>query len=480
MTNDEKKSKNKTIISSKIIGSEPILNSEEPKWLIIKEQLVQPDKIKIKKTLSEEQIYDREVLFQLQDPDLWQCQKCGCIIKLFEKPTYCDKKIGGCGRTTDFKKYTDKINLKRWKLTRWKDIPKDEISMIETYDDLKILLKKCIVFSEDIFYDLYSLWIIASYKYDSFNTICFLLFLGFIESGKTRGLDLLRELGYRMIHTTGVTFPAICRYTDKYNAAILVDELDNKIHKKTEDGRRYLDFLKPSYRKGSIYAVADNNDQDGTKEYSNYGFKAFAGERGGTDAAFLSRCITFRMEQAYPEIPDLSYIQDEIDRIQNILLNYRYKFNDPDPLPLDFDMKGRDRELFGCLIQTANNIGIDCQDMIDFIKERKQDIIDDMQQTDDYLILNAIYNIQTGQNSNMTLDGYQDTPEILSYSDIAEECGWDPNSDEGKKKRQSIGYILHKKFHLKTKRYGQGMVLTLNDGKNKRKLNNYYKRFKII
>ena len=463
----------KNIISSNIIGRDPVFNGGDPKWLITREQLIQPYKIKIRDTLEEEQIFDRDVVFEIVDPDKWQCFKCKCIIKSEDKPIFCPKDEGGCDRVSIFHRYTGKINTKRWKLPHWKEIPHEDLDMLLIFDDLKKLLKRCIVFGEDIFYDIFALWIIASYKREAFDSISFLMFLGMIESGKTRGLDLLRELGYQMIHTTGVTFPCMCRYTDIHHAGILIDEIDNKIDKRTEDGRRYLDFLKPSYRIGSIYAVADKEDQDGTKEYSNYGFKAFAGERGGTDYAFLSRCIIFKMEQGYPEIPDLIYVQEELDAMQNILLNYRLQFGNPESLPLEFPLQGRDREIFGCIIQTAKHIGMDSDHIVAFIKERKQEIIEDLQETDEYFILKAIYAVEV----TPTLI---DAPEILAYSTIAEACGWDQGTDEDKKKRQRIGFILHKKFHLKTKRLGTGTVLLLNNEKNIKTLKNCYQRYKII
>ncbi|GAH90937.1 unnamed protein product, partial [marine sediment metagenome] len=369
--------------SEKILAIEPILNDRRPKWLIVREKTRLPNKQESKMIIEGEEVdWLEEISFEIVEPNQWQCLKCNAVFIAEKQPIHCPS----CDRDSQFERVTGKINTKRWKLPIWKDIPQDEISMILVYDDLKKAIKRCIVFPEEILYDLFTLWIIASYKRESFDTICFLMFLGLVESGKTRGLDLLRELGYQTIHTTGVTFPCMCRYTDKFQAGILIDEIDNKIDKRTEDGRKYLDFLKPSYRKGSVYATADKEDQDETREYSNYGFKAFAGERGGGDYALLSRCIVFKMEQSYPEIPELIYIQNELNDLQNILLNYRYKFNYPEPLPMDFPLKGRDREIFGCLIQTAKHIGIEHQHILDFIHERKQEIIEELQDTDEYLI----------------------------------------------------------------------------------------------
>ena len=457
------------------IELEPVICDDKPTWLQIRTREIYHvvSGRSAKKTAEEPLDPEIDVAFSMKPQGLWKCKKCGAVIESNpEEPFECYDYQGGCGRKSSFEVVTGKINIKRWKLPHWKDIPQEDISMITTFDDLKDILKRCIVFPEVIYYDIFALWIVASYKRESFNAISFLMFVGLVESGKSRGLELLRELGYQMIHTLGVTFPAMCRYTDNYHAGILIDEIDNKTDKRTEDGRRYLDFLKPSYRRGSIYATADKENQKDTMEYDTYGFKAFAGERGGSDYAFLSRCIIFKMEQEDPEVPELEYVQDELDEIQNILLNYRYKFNNPIRLPIDFPLKGRDREIFGCLIQTAQHIGMEYDHIIDFIKERKQEIIEDLQETNEYIILKAIYGTETKET-------LIDAPEVLSYADIAEDCGWDTGTEEDKKKRQRIGYILHKKFHLKTKRMGHGTALLLNDEKNKRKLKNYYKRYRI-
>ncbi len=466
--------KEKLITKREIIAKEAVLNDGNPKWLIV---------VRIKKTDAtakdiiekNEMFFEEEILFETQEPSIWQCNKCKGTFSQKEKPFFCTC----CNRDSTFKQVTEPINLKRWKLTRWKDVDINgsEMGMQVIFTDLVKLIKRCIVLEHELYYEIFALWIIASYKPEAFDSISFLLFQGLVESGKTRGLDLLRELGFRMIHTTGVTFPAMCRYTDKYQAGILIDEIDNKIDTKTEGGKAFLDFLKPSYRRGSVYATADREDQEDTKEYANYGFKAFAGEQGGFDVALRSRCIIFRMEQATPDIPELRYIQDELDTMQNLLLNYRFKYDSPKPLPMDFDLKGRDRELFSCMIQVAHHIGLDVQHIIDFINRRTKEKIETLQETDEYFILKAVYNITTRLNDNKTLFP-EDAPEIIKYSEIASECGWDDDSELSKKKRQKIGNVL-KRMQLKTKRMNDGTVLLINNENNSARLPNLYQRFYV-
>ena len=455
-----------TALGQKILSQEAILNGNEPKWLMVKK--IRKTDADIKDIIDGSALINEEIIFEIKEQNQWQCNRCKAIVIAEDnQPIFCE----ACGRDATFKKITEKINTKRWKLPRWKDVDIKEDGMLIIYTNLVDLLKRCIVFPNPMQYEMFALWIIASYKREAFDSISFLMFQGLVESGKTRGLDLLRELGYQMIHTTGVTFPAMCRYTDKYQAGILIDEIDNKIDTRTEAGRAYLDFLKPSYRKGSVYATANRDDQDETKEYSNYGFKAFAGEQGGFDVALRSRCIIFKMEQAYPDIPDLKYAQTELDDIQNLLLNYRYKTDTPKSLPMDFPLKGRDRELFTCMIQIAQHIGLDYQHIIDFINKRTEEKIETLQESDEYFVLKAIHAIST----KVTLD---DAPEEIKYSSIASECGWDDDSEVSKQKKQKIGYVL-KKMQLKTKRKRDGQVFMFNDENNLARLPNLYQRYYV-
>ena len=408
---------------------------------------------------------ETELIIEIKDSDLWQCKKCYGIIQSEKKPYYCTE----CKRETDLERITDHINPDLWKIPQWEDIPIDDLDMQNTLLDIQHLIQQCLVLPEyptDIQYKLLALWIIASWKAECWDAVPFLIFRGLIESGKTRGLNLLKELGYRMMHTSGVTFPAMVRATHFYCAGILLDEIDNKIDRRTELGRAMIDFLKPSYAKGSVYTVADKEDQSQIITYKNFGFKAFAGERGGYDQAIFSRSIDFKMEQDFPEITELKTIQNELNHLQTILLNYRYKTNNPPELSEEIKLTGRTREIYSCLIRTAMHIGIQYDDILEFIEQAEREKQEEVENSDEYQILKIIKN----HEQQPTLD---DSPETISYSDIAEELGWDPE------KRQKLGYVFKKKLILKTKRRNQGSVVLLNDPKNIRKLKSLYRRFKL-
>jgi len=423
-------------ISINQIIKEPVLNNQELKWLYVSD------------------------IFETYDPDLWQCKKCKTKIQSEKKPYFCSQ----CNRETDFEQVTESIDPNLWRLPRWEELP--ELDMQNTFIDIKQLAEQCIIFPEKMHYKILALVVIATWKTGCWDTVPFLIFRGLVESGKTRALEFLRELCYRAIHASGITQKAIFRFGDLYNANLLIDEIDNKIDYKTESGREMIDYLKPSYRKGSYYYAADREDPKKIQKYKNFGFKAFAGEKGGYDQAIFSRAIDFQMEQDYPEVTELKTIEWDMNNLRTILLNYRYKTDEPPDLSDDFPLKGRDREIYSCIIRTAMHIGEEYEDIINFVKETQQEKQEEAENTDEYQVLKVIRNYEC----QPTLD---DAPEVLSYSDIAEQLGWEDQ------KRQKLGYIFKKKLILKTKRRNKGSVLLLNEKKNQRRLQNLYRRFKL-
>lgn len=448
----------------KNIQLEPVLNDSKTKWLTITKTEYLPVKEgkTIKETLENPAPPEIKLIFETKDPDLWGCRKCNGVFQSEKKPIFCSQ----CNRDSTFDIITDSIDPDLWKLPIWKDIPVEDLDMQNTFIDMLQTIKQCLVFPEEIQYKLYTLWIISTWKTGCWETIPFLIFRGLVETGKTRALDIIRELGYRTIHASGISIKAVFRFGDVYGASILLDEIDNKIDHRTESGREMIDYLKPSYRKGSYYYAADREDPKKIQKYKNFGFKAFAGEKGGYDLAIFSRSIDFQMEQDYPDVTELKTIEWDFSNFRTILLNYRYKTSEPPELPEDIELKGRDREIYSCIIRIAMHIGIEYDDILDFIKQTQEEKQEETENSDEYQILKIIRDFE----HQPTLD---DAPETISYADLAETLGWE------EKKRQKLGYIFKKKLILKTKRMNKGSVVLLNDPKNIRKLKSLYRRFKL-
>lgn len=399
--------------------------------------------------------------FYVMPPNMQECFKCGAQFVSQEKLTYCRS----CTRNSTFIQITPPINPDLWQLPEWKDL--EGFDMKETFDKTLELIKKVIVFPSDIHYKIYTLWIFSTWKAECFDAVGFLIFIGPPNSGKSKALDIIHELGYRAPKASGITAAAIPRLTNNYGITLLIDEAHTKLNPHSERGAELLDFIKDSYRKGSVYIVSDKNDDNKIIVRKNFGFKAIAGEKS-FNPALLSRAIVFWMENAEPEIAKLEYVSDKLNEIRTVLLNYRYKIPCPPDLGNNFELKGRNREVFESIIRTGRQIGVDVSDIIEYARGLKEEEMEELKNSIEYEILTVIRNGSIVPYSNEEIDGvFTDT--ILS------KIGWNSeNSDELRKNRQRLGYIW-KNLGIKTRRTTMGRFIPFDI--NEERLKQLYKRY---
>lgn len=399
--------------------------------------------------------------FYVIPPNIQECSKCGKEYVSKETLFFCPH----CNRKSIFIPITPAINPDLWKIPEWKDLK--NFNMRETFEKALKLTKRMVIFQSDIQYKIYTLWIFSTWKVECFDAVGFLIFIGPPNSGKSRALDIIHELAYRAPKASGVTAAAIPRLTHNYNITLLIDEAHNKLNPRVEQGANLLDFIKDSYRRGSVYIVSDSNDDNNVIVRRNFGFKAIAGEKS-FNPALLSRAIVFWMENAEPEIAKLDYVTDELGEIKTILLNYRYKMPCPPDLGNDFELKGRNREIFESIIRTGLQIGIDVDDIIDYAKGLKEEEREELKNSLEYDILTIIKNGSVIPYSNDEIDGvFTDT--ILS------KIGWNSeNADELRKNKQRLGYIL-RNLGVKTRRTAGGRFIPFDI--NEERLKQLYKRF---
>jgi len=447
---------------------EPVIFNGNPAWLKVtheKEIINSGDSVKEILRKDHQTEYNIKTSFEVKPEGLWQCLKCGAFIQYDEYPPECFKEQGGCGRATQFKPILGLINPDLWTLPEWKDISEEKLNKKKIYEEMLALIKDLIVFSTDIEYKIYTLWIISTWKLESWDTVGFPIFIGIPNSGKSRALKIISQLGYRSPKTSNITASAIPRITHFYNATILIDEAHNKLNPKTESGSQLLDFIKDSYKQGSVYVSCDNNDQSKVKVTRNFGFKAIAGEKT-FNTGLLSRAITFYMDKADPKIAKLSYVQEEFKQLRTKLLNYRFKTNSPPDLGNTFTLKGRSREIFESIISTAKHIGLVTDDIIKYAKQREQREEDELQDSVQADILLTIKN-------NWENPALSDSPEYMRISEIAIDLNWNENIKKGS---QTVGYYL-KSMGLQTKRKSGGTCLVYAD--NEERLKKLFRRYKL-
>ena len=442
---------------------EPVLFNEEPYWLVVRQEEVAQDSGREAKDVVKDPLPPKTVTkFILRKPGLWQCQKCACIIESNpDQPAMCYEERGGCGRTTTFKQLTRNIKTDIWKLPVWQE---SEVDVFEIYDTIMNVMHELVIFPEEILYKIFTLWIISTWKQECWETVGFPVFRGIVGSGKTRALNFLHALSYRCVPAGIISFAALARLSEYSNISITIDEANKRLNPRIESGAQLLDFIKQSYKKGSVYVSADLNDQKEVIVTHNFGFKAFAGERS-FDTALVSRGIDVFMEKAIPPAAKMAYLEEELSIIRSMLLNYKYKTDDPPDLGRAFVLTGRTREVYESIIATGEHIGQNVDDIIAFAQEKEKDAEEELLGTIQYEILKVIKN----HRENATLD---DAPEDMKILDICDGLGW-----EDKKEKQKLGYIL-KNMGLKTKHKSIGKVLPLGRVNGKR-LGYLYRRYKL-
>ena len=439
---------------------EPVLNNNTPKWLSVKTVIKAPEgKKDIELAIKGEIDTEYTTSFELKEPSIWQCNKCGAHIQDNERPIYCTE----CKRNATFIQITKNIKEGIWKLPIWRE---QEVDTLDVYDSLNNLVRELVIFPEEIQYKIFNLWIISTWKLGCWETVGFPVFRGIISSGKTRAINIIGELAYRSVQASSATFASIARLSHHWHVTLTIDEANNRLNSRTERGAELLDFVKQSYKRGSKYISADMNNQDEVIVSNNFGFKAFGGERT-FDPALVSRGIDFFMEKSEPPLSKIEYATDEFTRLRTMLINYRYKTNDPHDLGEHFILKGRTREVYESIIATGKHIGIEIDDIIKYAQEKEKEAEEDLQGTIQYEILQVIKN---NYQENQTLD---DSPEYVLINNICETLGW-----QDKRDKQKVGYIL-KNLGLKTKRTRDGRVISLTDRTNSKRLGYLYRRYKL-
>ena len=408
----------------------------------------------------------KKVVFSLIDENLYKCRKCCSNVHGGEKaPEVCPQ----CDRPSTFDVVTASITAPKnlWKLPFWEDV---DLDMYGVYEDLLSVLKRTIKFVEPIQYKLFALWIISTYKHPLWETVPYLHFKGLPASGKTRAMEIAYQLAYRTILVSGITFTAIVRANDEYQCCLCIDEIDTKLDERSETGRQYVDFLKSGYKRGALYVTCDLNDQHKINFYKNYGPKILTGEKGIYNEALISRTITFDMEQDYPDVTVISDVALECEKIKTKLMNYRFKTSTPDQMGIEIPLRARYREIFDCLIRTAQHIGQKYDDVLEYAKQLDAESIEALQGTVQWDVLNII--------SERMCQGTLDSPEGIKLSQILTDLQWDENDKEGKNKRQKLAYLL-RNLGLITKHKKDGSWLSFVDQKNSQKLKYLFKRYKI-
>jgi len=431
-----------------------------------------------------------KIYYSLERPSLYECPKCGHRFHvegkidrnaLFRKkiryvdPVSCSPESeGGCGRTT----YPLRIVPPPLETSFWAEIPAEYIKKTigqadgvyvhrvldgdirKLYDEILNLTKKFIVFKSEVEYKIYTLWNIATWKYDEFYTVPYLGFMGEIESGKTRALEGVEQFGYHAMGASNVSVASVPRAIESLRATLLVDEVHHQILNGTDKANELLGIFKSGYKRGMKYTVCDDDDKNKVIGRDVFGFKAFATTKS-FHPDLHSRSIIFWMEEAEPEIKDMREIFDDARRIRGMLCAYRYLVDAPPNLDLaKIPLKGRILEIFEPILRIALQFGLPIDDIIAYSSLQRRQQRENLYNSIEALILQVIY------REHIT---YKERK--ISLKVIASEV-----FPEDRRGAQKIGYRL-RDMGIPTKRIAIGTIVNFTNSDVTEKLAYLYKKY---
>ncbi len=398
----------------------------------------------------------------------WKCRRCDHITHIpldngkIVEPFECENDV--CGRKGPFEPLFPKELIKPiWKLP----IDAIECTPASLYEEIYTFVQEYLVLKE-VEYHLYTLWIMATWLVDDFDTCPYLLFIAPKESGKSQAIILLEHLCYRAILSISTTPAALFRSIELWHITLLIDEAENQVRMDTESGQALYGCLNGGYKRNS-YAIRIEGDNRIPTTYDVFGFKGIASTKV-FHPTLESRSIIINMIQGKPK--KLIIDKKDANVLRSKLLFWRFTTLNKLPLVMPESKSGRIIEMFIPLFTVAqifkNLSGVKTvithgeleKILNDKIKEleylRKEEETDSIEAQ----ILQAIDKLE-----ERCKEGYTDEKQKIRVKEIADhlknECGWE--EEQGKEKpTTTIGRRL-KVMGIHTKHTKSGNVLDLTD-----------------
>jgi hypothetical protein len=233
-------------------------------------------------------------------------------------------------------------------------VPKDE-NPEQLYNMIKQFLIDHLDIADERLYDVYSCFVLASWRVEDFTVAPYLFFLGPMSSGKTRALECFHQLCFRGIMAASMSAASLFRALEVWQPTLLLDETEIYNH---ESMVEVLALLNTGYRRGQCAIRVEKVEQGNLQIalFDTFGFKVLAGTEE-LAATLQSRCIITSMSRAVRQVR-LFVDEERAQEIRNRLLMYRFE-NLGNPLEkIDLEnisQNGRLIELFISLVQVAPN-----------------------------------------------------------------------------------------------------------------------------
>lgn len=273
-----------------------------------------------------------------------------------------------------------------------------------------------------------ALWTAMTYVHDAFDAFPYLWFNGVRGSGKTRALELIKEIAYHAEMNMKMSNAALFREVDQHKCTLCYDEAENLLigtGDRNIDQERISLFNSGYKTSGLVRLVEKDGDNYVTRKFRSYSPKALASIQA-IDETLQSRCLQISMMVALdPTKAEEDINAEKCAGIRKGLYCFRFAegvsvyslARDPEKnrlLRKEYDLKNRDWELFKPLLIGANIICSEwLPDIANFIDSQKIIRKIDTQFSTDATVLYKLLELAfEGENA------VDDASMIVSYKDL--------------------------------------------------------------
>lgn len=197
------------------------------------------------------------------------------------------------------------VDSRLLKLPEIYELPNGKEDIKKVYADLEKTIKKVWDAGSDTNHKFFALWICGSYRYDLVGVAPYLRLHGPFGSGKTRGLDVIANVGLRPISFgPGMTEAVIFRLCEQFKPCACLNEFDEKSN--SEYSSVAVQLLNSRYERGHPIARIGGRDNDRIDLFDPFGPTAFSARTRFSDSSLESRILEIQCEETDREdIPDI-------------------------------------------------------------------------------------------------------------------------------------------------------------------------------
>ncbi len=403
----------------------------------------------------------------------FKCVRCGGTTTILQKngkitePFECEQDF--CGRRGPFQPLFPVELIKPiWKLP----YGASECSAVSLYQTIFEFIKNYVIMRE-VEYHIMTLWIMASWLVDNFDTCPYLLFIAPKSSGKSQAMRVLEQISYRALLSISTTPSALFRSIEMWNITLLIDEAENQVRMDSETGQALYGCLNGGYKRNS-YAIRIEGEARLPTTYDVFGFKAIASTKV-FHPTLESRSIIINMSQGMPK--KILIDGQDAEHIRSKLLYFKFAYYNKLLITLPKSNNGRLIEMFIPLYTVAQifkdsglKTFIEYDDILSIldakIKEMESVRKEEEKESLEARIINMLFEL-----IRQDLLSY-DARKYVIVKDIASSAGLnEPNS------AQIVGLKL-KVMGIKTEHKKIGSCVNYEEKENSEKLVELEKRFR--